>query len=99
STEMQKVKRWMAGAFAKTSLVAMTDHQALLKNLPSLKLPGKGAAAEPPQTLHGQWKNLDRKYQLTFSGAGKEQEFSAAIEGDRLSVNGEGMGLVFVRED
>ena len=35
SKEMQSWKRWMLAAFAKTSFVAMTDHQAILKNLPA----------------------------------------------------------------
>ncbi len=45
SKEMQKWKSWMAAAFAKTSFVAMTDHQALLKHVPQVRLPTAGAAA------------------------------------------------------
>jgi len=100
STDMQKWKKWMAMVFAKTSFVAMTDHQAILKNVPQLKLPAAGAAPTGgAQTLKGQWKNLDGKYQLTLSGGIKDELLPAAIEGDRLTIAAEGMSLVFDRED
>src|SRR6266481_6187584 len=97
SSEMLKVKRWMLGAFSKTSFVAMTDHQAILKNVPSLKPPTAAAAAAPagPQTLQGQWQNLDVKYHLTFPGA----ELPATVEGDKLTIGGESLTMVFNRED
>ena len=100
STEMQKWKRWMVGAFAKTSFVAMTDHQALLKNAPQLRVASAGAVASGgPQTLKGQWKDLDGKYQLTLSGGGRDEQLAATVEGDRLTIAAEGMGLVFDREN
>lgn len=100
SKEMQLWKRWMMAAFAKTSLVAMTDHQAILKNTPPLRLPAAGAAASGgPQTLKGQWKDLDGKYQLSLSGGSKDELLTATIESDRLTIAGEGMGVAFDRED
>ena len=96
SSEMLKVKKWMIGAFSKTSFVAMTDHQAILKNAPPLKAPGAApATASGPQTLQGQWQNLDVKYHLTFSGT----ELPAIVEGDKLTIGGEGLAMVFNRED
>jgi hypothetical protein len=97
SSEMLKVKRWMMGAFSKTSFVAMTDNQAVLKNAPPLKLAAgpAAAAAAGPQTFQGQWKNLDVKYQLSFSGT----ELPATVDGDRLTIGGEGVAMVFNRED
>ena len=83
----------MTAAYARTSLVAMTDKQAILKNLPR---PGAG---DVMPALQGHWKDLDGKYQLTFPIAGKEEEFAAAIENDRLNVSGQGLALVFTRED
>ena len=102
SKEMQSWKRWMVAAFAKTSFVAMTDHQAILKNLP--QLPGPPAAgvapSAGPQTLKGQWTAaLDGKYQLALSGGGKDESLTAKIDGDRLTIGVEGMELVFDRED
>jgi hypothetical protein len=98
STEMQRLRKWMAPAFASTSFVAMTDHQAILKNLPALKLAVAGTPATP-QTLQGQWKSLDGKYLLTLSGGGQEQQLETLVETDRLTMKSEGMDLVFNRED
>jgi hypothetical protein len=100
SSDMQKWKKWMAMVFAKTSFVAMTDHQAILKNVPQLKLPAAGAAQSGGmQTLKGQWKDQDGKYQLTLSGGIRDEQLPALIEGDRLTIAAEGLGLVFDRED
>ena len=100
STEMQKWKKWMVSAFAKTSFVAMTDHQAILKNVPQIRLPAAGAAsAGGPQTLKGQWKDSDGKYQLALSGGNRDELFAARIEGDRLTIRVEGLDLAFDRED
>ena len=100
SKEMLQWKKWMVSTFAKTSLVAMTDHHAILKNAPQLKLPATGTApSSGAQTLKGQWKNLDGKYQLTFSGGIREELLPAAVEGDRLTIAAEGMSLVFDLED
>jgi hypothetical protein len=100
STEMQKWRKWMVAAFAKTSFVAMTDHQAILKNVPLVRLPAPGAVPSGgPQTLKGQWKDLDGKYQLALSGGSKDEVLTAMIEGDRLTIASEGMGLVFDREN
>jgi hypothetical protein len=100
STDMQKWKKWMVMVFAKTSFVAMTDHQAILKNVPQLKLPTTVAPTTGGmQTLTGQWKNQDGKYQLTLSGGNRNEQLAAMIEGDRLTIAAEGLGLVFDRED
>jgi uncharacterized membrane protein YvlD (DUF360 family) len=100
SSDMQKWKKWMAMAFAKTSFVAMTDHQATLKNVPQLKLPAMAATPSGGmQTLRGQWKNEDGKYQLTLSGGTRDEQLAATVEGDRLTITAEGMALVFDRED
>jgi hypothetical protein len=100
AADMQKWKKWMVMVFAKTSFVAMTDHQAILKELPQLKLPAAGAAPSGgTQTLKGKWKNEDGKYQLTLSGGNRDEQLPAAIDGDRLTITVEGMGLVFDRED
>jgi hypothetical protein len=98
STEMQKWKRWMVSAFAKTSFVAMTDHQAILKNVPQIGL-GAAPTAGGPQTLKGQWKSVESKYQLLLSGAGRDEVLSANLEGDRLTIGMQGLDLAFDRED
>ena len=90
SKEMQKWKSWMAAAFAKTSFVAMTDHQALLKHVPQVRLPTAGAAPGTPQTLKGEWKGEDGKYQLNLSGGSRDEQLTATVEGDRLTIAGAG---------
>ena len=100
SKEMLGWKRWMMAVFNKTSFVAMTDHQAILKNLPSLKpLAGGAAGTATPQTLKGQWKSQDNGYELNLSGAGRDEQLPAAIEGDRLTIAAGGLSLAFDRED
>src|ERR1039458_1008460 len=101
SKEMQGWKRWMVASFAKTSFVAMTDQQAILKNLPGAKPAAADVAPSAgPQTLKGQWTAaLDGKYQLALSGGGKDQSLMAKVDGDRLTIGAEGMELAFDRED
>jgi hypothetical protein len=100
STEMGRLRKWMVPAFANTVLVAMVDQQAILKNLPPLKAPAAGTTAPVgPQTLQGQWKNADSKYQLTLSGSQGQEQFEATVEVDRLTMKSPGMDLVFTRED
>jgi hypothetical protein len=100
STDMQKWKKWMIAVFAKTSFVAMTDHQAILKDAPQLKLPAAGVApSSGTQTLKGQWKGQDGKYQLSLSGGTRDEQLTASVEGERLTIATEGLGLVFDRED
>jgi hypothetical protein len=100
SKEMLRWKNWMEAAFAKTSFLAMTDHQAILKNLPQVRLPTATAApAGGPETLKGQWKGGDGKYLLNLSSGVKDEQLAAMVDGDRLTITGEGMGLVFDRED
>ena len=101
SKEMQGWKRWMAASFGTTSLVAMTDQQAILKNLPPAKPTTAGAVPTGgPQTFKGQWTAAgESKYQLTLSGGSKDVSLAAKIDGDRLTIGVDGMDLVFDRED
>ena len=98
STEMQRMRRFIEGLFAKASIVAMPDHQALLKNVSQLKVTTSAAPANG-QTTQGQWQKLDGKYQFSFSLGGKEEQIPATIEGDRLTITNEGTELVLLRED
>ena len=101
SKEMQSWKRWMVASFAKTSFVAMTDQQAILKNLPAARPTAAGVAPSAgPQTLKGKWTEaLEGKYQLDLSGGAKDHSLAAKTEGDRLTIGVEGMDLAIDRED
>lgn len=94
STEMKKIKIRMVASFAKTTFTAMTDHEAVLKNLPQMKL-SAGSTPVGGDKVPCQWQNTDGKYQLAISGS----DVPASIEGDRLTIGAEGLGLVFDRED
>ena len=94
SSEMQKWKKWMLGAFDKTGVVARPDNHVSLRNLPSIKQMGVSSAA--PQTYEGEWKDLDGgKYALSFSGL----DLAATVEAERLTIKTEGMELAFERQE
>jgi hypothetical protein len=95
SSEMQRIRKYMESAYNKTTCVARPDNQIALRNVPSLQAPTAGAPPAGQQTLQGQWKDLDGKYQLNLSG----QELMATVEADRLKIATPAMDLVFNRED
>jgi len=88
SSEMSRMKKGLMATYAKTALVATIDNKAILKNLP------QPISAQP--TLEGQWKGAEGKYILTLPGKG---DVSANVDGDRLTVTGEGLELAFSREE
>jgi hypothetical protein len=92
ASEMQKVKRWMTGAFNKTMMVARPDNRLAIKNLPPLS----PAATVGVQSFQGEWKDLDAgKYSLSWNN----EDLAASVEGDRLNIKAKGMDLVFLHED
>jgi hypothetical protein len=59
--------------------------------------PAGNAPSLATENLEGKWSNQGGKYQLSMSSG---QEFTANIEGDRLTINtGQPMNLIFDRED
>jgi hypothetical protein len=101
SMEMQRVRRVLEATFSKTELMAKPDNQVTVKNAPPLKFsPTAAVAVVPPvapslQTVQGQWKDLDGKYQIALSS----QDLPTTVEGDRLSMKNETLDWVFTRED
>jgi hypothetical protein len=91
SKEMRKAKQYLIAAYSKTSLVAMPDHHAVLKNAAAVRLPGVAGG----QVMRCEWKAADGKYAITISGS----ELPASIEGDRLTIGTEPAALYFDRED
>lgn len=97
--ERLALRLYLTAAYEKTSLVAMTDHQLVLKNVPPLRLPAPGTAPSiGTQTLPGKWDEQGGKYLISFSG-GAQQDCAATIEGDRLTINASELALIFIRED
>ena len=96
SSAMQRIRKDMETAFAKTSLVAKPDNQVTIKNAPSLKATPGAASATGSQTLQGQWQDANGgKYQLNLGGV----DLAAVVEGDRLTIKNDPTELVFTRED
>jgi hypothetical protein len=97
--EMLAIKTYMTSSFSKTVLVAMTDQQILFKNYPHVKItPGSPPVTES-LNVPGQWRSSEGKYALTYTVDGRAEESTASIEGDRVTVTGQGLGMVFIRED
>jgi hypothetical protein len=88
SSEMSKMKKGLMAAYGKTAFVATIDKKAILKNAPP--------SISPQPTLEGQWSGAEGKYILSLPGKG---DVSANVDGDRLTVTGEGIELAFSRED
>lgn len=88
SSEMSKMKKGLTATYSKTALVATIDKKAILKNLPP--------SLSPQPTLEGQWSGAEGKYVVSLPGKG---DVSANVEGDRLTLAGEGIDLAFSRED
>ncbi|HZL42277.1 MAG TPA: CvpA family protein [Verrucomicrobiae bacterium] len=100
SKEMARLKSWIHQQFDKTVLVAMTDRQAVLKSFPHLKSSVTGTPA-PTELLNvpARWADAAGRYALTYSPEGKEEAASLEIEGDRLTITGQGLELAFQRQD
>ena len=93
-TDMRKWKAFLASSYGKASFVATTEQQAFLKNMPR----GGGQSGDL-QKMEGQWKSSGDNYALTMTADGNTLELAGHVQGDRLTVSGTGMDLVFIRED
>ena len=94
STEMKKVKNSLLAPFKKASLVAMPDHQVLLKDAPQLNAGLGGPPSSAPQ--QGQWTGGDTNYVFTLPGSG---DLPVGVDAGRLVLKAQGMDFVFDRED
>lgn len=98
ASEMQKVKKWLVQTFNQTTLVALPDHQVILKNLPQVDSVTSTALSAGAQTRHGEWKNVGQNYQLFLTDGGITEEFVVNMQGDQLTIKAPAMELVFERE-
>jgi hypothetical protein len=99
SSEMSRVRKYVAQGFSGTMLVAMPGGRVILKNYPHLRMAAGAAPTTESQTIEGQWRNSDGKYMLAYSSDGKTEQATVGIEGDRLVIGGQGLDLAFERED
>jgi hypothetical protein len=95
ASEMQKQKKQMSAAFSKSGLVATTEHEVFLKNVPKV-VAGATSGAEV-QNVAGTWEGDGGKYIVSFKNG--KGDVTANVEGDRLSLKGDGLELAFTRED
>ncbi|PWU19739.1 MAG: hypothetical protein C5B50_05815 [Verrucomicrobia bacterium] len=100
--EMQRLKHDMTVAFSKTTFMAMPDPAgasdqgpAVLRNVPPKPLV-QGGPSVGGQNVQCQWSKGDAgKYSLSVSGS----DAPATVEGDRLTMGGPGLEMVFDRGD
>lgn len=92
SKEMRTIRAIWSAAYAHTTLVASSDKQAFLKDLPTFK-PG-----EPATTWTGTWDNDDTNYVLMLSLNGTQKSLTAQTSGARLTLKGDRNTLVFDHE-
>jgi uncharacterized membrane protein required for colicin V production len=100
--DLQRVTRLMMTAFAKTSLMAATDHTVWLKNAPSLKAQAGSTATNEIRSLQGQWNantTAPGQYELTLQGADTSEVMKAKVDGDWMTVTGDGLPLAFTKDD
>ena len=82
-TEMRKWKAFLASSYAKASLVATTEEQAFLKNMPR-----GGGQPGGLQKMEGQWKSSGDNYTFSMTADGKPLELTAHVQLDRLTLSG-----------
>jgi len=90
--EMQAVRALWTMAYAQTTFVAGSDHQAFLKNMPTFK------PSQSPVTWSGTWSKSNTGYDLTLSGNGENKSLTAKVSGVRLTLKGDVNTLVFDHE-
>ena len=98
--QLRGIRQWMSGLFLNTMLVVGTDGFAVVKSLPRIKPPRPGETPQPPETvdLTGKWVKRGGGYTFTFEGHGEKVELEAEVDGDRLTVTGENLPMVFERD-
>ena len=101
--EMQAVKAWLSGSFAKTTLIAGADHQAFINNLPSLNpaasAANPGGSPPQPQSIQGQWSKSGDHYDISVTLDGAPVSLPATFDKDRLTLTAPALPLVFTPAD
>lgn len=90
SAQMKELRAVWSQAFSNTTLVAGTDGQIFLKNVPDFT-----QHPPAPVTWTGQWQGSDTNYDLTING----QSGTAQTDGLRLTIKTANTTYVFDRTD
>ncbi|HVU08048.1 MAG TPA: CvpA family protein [Verrucomicrobiae bacterium] len=94
SKEMKAVRAVWGPAFQNTILIAGSDGQMFLKNLPNFK-----NQPPSPETWTGSWTVSGTNYDLSISGNGQSQSLTAQTDGLRLTIKGGKNVMVFDHEN
>jgi hypothetical protein len=100
AAQLKETRRWMSGLFVNTTLTVGTDGFVLMKSLPQIKpvKPGEPAQAPEFQNLTGKWNAAGGGYQMNFEQEGRKADFEASLQGERLTVKGGTLPMVFERD-
>ena len=94
ASEMRAIRGLWSQAFADTTLVAGTDAQTFLKNLPDFQ-----KQPPAPATWKGSWSANGTNYNLSLASNGENKSFAAQVSGARLTLTGDKNTLIFDREN
>jgi len=94
SSQMRSIRALWTEAYAQTILIAGSDNQAFLKNLPNFK-----STPPSPETWTGSWTADGDNYDLTLTSNGENKSMTAKISNDRLTLTEGKSTLIFGRED
>lgn len=96
SSQLLALRKSVLALMTQTSFVASADHQAFLKNAIRYKPGATQPGQLEPRTFRGKWERAGDAYQLTFEG---DDSLEGSVAGERLTLSGDWMALVFLRED
>lgn len=96
--QLKEQRRFMSGLFLNTTLTAGTEGFLMVRSLPKLSRPGEAFQAGSPVNLSGKWESSGSKYDLSFEQDETKTVYSAEIHGDRLTISGQALPLVFERD-
>jgi len=95
--DMKRLRPYVIAAYGKASFIAMPDHQAMLKNVVSVK-PGMVIKPELSDSLEkksGQWQKADDKYSISLDN----KELNGTISNGKLKLTGDWTPVVYSHED
>jgi hypothetical protein len=97
SREMKRTRQILAYSYGQASLIVGTDGRLVAKNFSGTPVdPNQPAPA--PNTTSGDWRESGDDYRLIFNTDGQEMRLKAVVQGERLTVTGFDLPLVFDRE-
>lgn len=96
-TEVARMRSWVAEKFPKSSMVAAPDHMVVLKGLPQIIVQSGQTPVAEAKDFKGEWKESGASYEFELEGGTVKR--TAKFEGNRLVVAGDGLPVVFEKEN